>query len=135
MTATNKSARRQAPKIAMEVGSYQAWFSPITVHDTQLEFVLDKADERNGRPTRIQLQPQGRTFTSYSEKLGEMLNREFRRTQRTKDVRIVERQEYGNISFCIEAPSLDLLQTCLRRCAMVCQLWVNKYRINDMARG
>lgn len=130
MTATKNRVRPRAPKPPMEVGSYQAWFSPVTVHDSQLEFVLDKADERNSRPTRIQLQPQGRTFTSYSEALFDMLDKEFKRSA---DIRIVERQEYGNISFRIEAPSLKSLERSLERCAKVCGRWVNKYRINSMA--
>lgn len=132
MTASKKPARPRVPKRAMEVGCYQAWFSPITVHEFQLEFVLDRADERNNRPTRAQLQCQGRTFTSYSEALFNMLEKEFKQT---KDVRIIERQEYGNISFRIEAPTIKSLERQLERCAKVCSRWVNKYRINEMEKN
>lgn len=127
---TVTTARKpRPPRKAMEVTTYSAWFHVRTLHDTSLEFVLDAADARRGRPTRIQLQPQGRTFTSYSEALWDMLNAEFKKS---KEIRVPERQEYGDIAFSVEATSIPMLQAALVRCEKVVQRWVNKYRINSM---
>ena len=128
--ATQKMRAGDSPlKKAINVGYMQAWFSPVTKHGPMLEFVLEHADVRNNRPSRVQLQPQGRTFTSYSESLWDMLNKEFVRNPR---IRVVERQEYGELSFCLEATGSKELEKALLRCAKVCSRWVNKYRINEM---
>lgn len=128
MTTTKPRAPR-APKKPMSVSAYQAWFSPETVHELQLEFVLDDADKRNGRLTRNELQPQGRTFTSYTEALHDMLEAEFKKAPNT---RIRERQEYGALSYLIETNSISALQRALVRCEKVVQRWINKFHVNDM---
>lgn len=108
---------------------YQVWFSVITVHGTSLEFVLDEADERARRPTRLDLCPRGRTYTSYAEALWDMLEKEFKKS---KGVRVVERSEYGELSFLLEAGDLPTLSKAYERCGKVVQRWLNKYRINKM---
>lgn len=114
---------------AIEAFCYLAWFSVETLHGNQLEFVLDKADERAGEISRFRLQPQGRVRTSYTEKLWEMLKKEFKRT---KGVAVPESQEYGNLTFLVEAQTPAELQRALARCEKVSQRWINKYRVNQM---
>jgi hypothetical protein len=108
---------------------YQVWFSVNTVHGSMLEFVLDDADSRAKRPTRAKLHPSARTFTSYTEALWDMLAAEFKKA---KAVRVLEKQEYGDVSFLIETDTPKTLEQAYRRSAKVVQRWINKYRINGM---
>jgi hypothetical protein len=123
------------PRIARHAISpvcYQVWFAVESIHGTSLEFVLDDADARAHRPTRIELQRQGRTFTSYSQALHDMLVAEF---SKNAFIRIRESQEYGTLSFLVEADSPKALQRAYGRCEKVTQRWLNKYRVNSMKRN
>lgn len=107
---------------------YQAWFSIETVHGSQLEMVLDAADKRKGEPHRALLHPKGRVTTTYTDSLNDMLKAAFKKSK----TRIVERQEYGDLTFLVEAETPAALQSALARCDTVSKRWVNKYRINAM---
>lgn len=113
----------------LRVAAYRAMFSVESVHGTLLEFVLDAADKRRGRPTRIELSVHGRTFTTYSEALMALLGEEF---VSEPSVRILRMDEYGQLSVEVEAETPVELQQALARCDRVCARWLAKYRVNHM---
>lgn len=113
----------------LHVVTYRAIFLVESAHGTLLEFVLDAADKRRGRPTRIELCAHGRTFTTYSEALMAMLREEF---VSEPSVRILRLDEYGHLAAEVEAETPAELQQALARCDRVCARWLAKYRVNQM---
>lgn len=113
----------------LQVAAYRATFSVESAHGALLEFVLDAADKRRGRPSRIELSVHGRTFTTYSETLMAMLSEEF---VSEPSVCLLRMEEYGYLSVEVEAETPAELQQALARCDRVCARWLAEYRINQM---
>lgn len=129
LTTSAPAARSGDDHRHLHVAAYRAVFSVESAHGTLLEFVLDAADKRRGRPSRIELSVHGRTFTTYSEALMDMLREEF---VSEPSVRILRMDEYGQLSVEVEAEAPVELQQALARCDRVCARWLAKYRVNHM---
>jgi hypothetical protein len=109
---------------AISTHSFGAWIAVETKHGSRLEFVLRAADDRNGRPHHHE-----HVFTTYTDRLWDMLKKEFKRS---KSIDVREKQEYGDVMFYIQANTLKELQSAIVRSERVTQRWVNKYRVNIM---
>lgn len=99
------------------VDRYLAWVT-INVHPCDnLEFILHRAEERNGK---------GRNF--YEQELERALNAEL-----SKDgTGVCESHLYGEISYLIEAPSQEQLRELLPRIEDVVAAWAAKYNVMKM---
>lgn len=113
--------------LAISTYSFGVWIVVETKHGSRLEFVLRAADDRNGNPRHHE-----HVFTTYTDRLWDMLKKEFKRS---KSINVREKQEYGDVMFYIQANTLKELQSALVRSERVTQRWINKYRINSMSRG
>ena len=106
------------------IASYSATFWVRSIHDSELELVLEQADDRNGNPRGVtQVTP-----PTHTDKLLDMLNQEFVRD----DVYTSLVGEYGNLHIDVVADTIENLQSALVRCDAVVGKWINKYRINHM---
>lgn len=104
--------------------SFGAWIVIETKHGSCLEFVLSAADDRNGNPRH-----HARVFTTYTDRLWDMLKKEFKRS---KSIDVREKQEYGDVMFYVQANTLRELQSAIVRSERVTRRWINKYRIHSM---
>ncbi len=127
-----KQTRKPAtvPRKAISTNTFAAWFNVETVHKQRLEFVLVEAGARQGELRPTQVHPQGRVFTTYADSLFAMLCDEFKSAR--AGMSVTEMQEYGDLSFHVEADTPQALQRALVRCEKVAQRWINKYRVNAM---
>lgn len=116
--------QKHTVKPAIQAFQYEAWFWVMTRHKSNLEFVLDSADDRN-----YQYRYGQSMNTRYVDQLWRMLNKEFEKNQ---SISVVEVSEYGDVSFRVCANTPEVLQKALMRCDRVVARWINRYRINSM---
>lgn len=107
----------------LTVNTYMANICVNSKHGSNLEFVLDAAEERankRGKPYN--------TFSVYTNYLYDMLKKEFDKSNSG----ITDICEYGDISFTIEADTPEQLQKAIIRADKVIKKWLNKYNIEKM---
>lgn len=102
----------------LDTTHYVAWFNVETVHEHLLEFVLNDAEQRNGKE-----------HGHYSGELSKALRQAF---ESSDSVWHVEEQGYGYISHAIAADSWPQLNEALSICEGVVIAWAQKYNVEGM---
>lgn len=100
---------------------YSCWIQVLAHPDSDnLEFILEDTAIRNGRV---------RNF--YSEALWGRLHAHFKHNP---GISVPEYNEYGTVSFRLEAETPQLLQKAIERSARVVETWSHIYNVPNMRR-
>lgn len=104
----------------VSINCFMTSLSVNSIHDSNLEFILDNAEERANKQKK-----------HYTECLYEMLNKELDGVE----ARLTNTWVHGHIGLIIEADTLEQLQKSIGVADKVVKKWLNGYNIERMKRA